>query len=67
MEQLKKGDVVQLKSGGPMMTVIEIDDAGRLYCQWFNSRGKVQAQGFAVDSVMLCEKRGNYFVPKHID
>lgn len=29
------GDTVQLKSGGPRMTVSEILDNGRVYCEWF--------------------------------
>lgn len=34
------GDVVVLKSGGPKMTVLEIDDSNKLFkgiqCTWFN-------------------------------
>ena len=33
MEDIKPGDVVQLKSGGPRMTVNFITD-GKAYCQW---------------------------------
>ncbi len=29
------GDTVQLKSGGPVMTVVEIDDADRVTCIWY--------------------------------
>lgn len=39
MTQLMDGDVVQLKSGGPKMTVDGVDDeVGRLQakCSWFN-------------------------------
>lgn len=35
------GDVVQLKSGGPLMTVSKIDSDGDVYCTWFNYEGKV--------------------------
>jgi uncharacterized protein YodC (DUF2158 family) len=31
----KAGDVVQLKSGGPLMTVSEID-GNSVQCRWFN-------------------------------
>ena len=32
----EKGDIVQLKSGGPKMTVTAIDSYGKhYYCQWF--------------------------------
>lgn len=34
MENIKVGDVVELKSGGPEMTVMEFDE-GKLMCQWF--------------------------------
>lgn len=35
------GDVVQLKSGGPHMTVslIRSDDDGRVECTWFDAKG----------------------------
>ncbi len=32
----KIGDVVQLKSGGPLMTVSYIGEKGNLTCYWFN-------------------------------
>ena len=31
----KAGDVVQLKSGGPLMTVGEVDGES-VHCRWFN-------------------------------
>jgi uncharacterized protein YodC (DUF2158 family) len=36
---MKIGDIVQLKSGGPIMTITDIDDpSGRAaaYCVWFS-------------------------------
>jgi len=35
MEALKPGDIVQLKSGGPKMTVQSMSIDDELYCQWF--------------------------------
>ena len=35
MDDFKEGDVVQLKSGGPIMTILEIRDNGEVLCQWF--------------------------------
>ena len=32
---MKQGDVVQLKSGGPLMTVVAIDKSG-VVCTWFD-------------------------------
>ena len=34
-DTFKRGDVVQLKSGGPIMTVQEPADGGKVLCVWF--------------------------------
>lgn len=34
--QFQLGDVVQLKSGGPPMTVTYVNEKGRVSCAWFN-------------------------------
>jgi len=31
----KEGDIVQLKSGGPAMTVAGTDMIGKVICEWF--------------------------------
>ncbi len=41
-EQLKVGDEVRLKSGGPVMTIIEIDSKGKALCRWQVARQPVQ-------------------------
>jgi len=35
MKEFKIGDIVQLKSGSPKMTIESFDEDGRLYCTWF--------------------------------
>jgi uncharacterized protein YodC (DUF2158 family) len=45
--QFKTGDIVQLKSGGPKMTVSEVSElTGDVHCQWFAgsklSRGRFE-------------------------
>lgn len=50
------GDVVQLKSGGPPMTVAEIPDASRgfrpdeYYCVWF--RGATRESGYFAEHLL---------------
>jgi uncharacterized protein YodC (DUF2158 family) len=49
----KLGDIVQLKSGGPSMTVYEVDnDFGKpvVRCQWFAGK-KLESGTFAVESI----------------
>ena len=48
---IRKGDVVQLKSGGPKMTVAHIDEHESAYCQWFVG-GKQEGQSFPVSSLV---------------
>lgn len=37
MEEIKIGDVVQLKSGGPLLTVEELINDDSAMCVWFYS------------------------------
>lgn len=32
---IKIGQTVQLKSGGPIMTIVEIADVNRITCMWY--------------------------------
>lgn len=47
--QIKAGDVVMLKSGGPRMTVTWVSD-GKTYCQWFDGN---DAKGTNFQAVQL--------------
>jgi uncharacterized protein YodC (DUF2158 family) len=48
----KVGDIVQLKSGGPEMTVERVSSAGKnvYWCQWFAGR-KLESGQFPADSL----------------
>ncbi len=45
MPEFKEADVVQLKSGGPRMTIYEVRD-DEVICQWFNKENELQVGGF---------------------
>lgn len=56
-QKLKIGDVVQLKSDGPLMTIEEYEDVSkRFICQWF-WEGKVNHDYFPPDSLRLAVKK----------
>ena len=46
MDDIKKGDIVRLKSGGPAMTVQEVGDYGYISdgarCVWFDGKTRLQ-------------------------
>ena len=52
-EQFSVGDVVQLKSGGPKMTVTTISSGNRddLYCKWFEGN-KVYEEIFPTNALI---------------
>ena len=57
------GDVVQLKSGGPLMTVNGTGDDSmtgefKVYCTWFDQKGK-QTQSTFVPDVLNREDSGD--------
>ncbi len=56
MNEIKAGDVVQLKSGGPIMTVssVDLDQGGTLtaWCQWFE-KNKPIGNSFPVTSLKI--------------
>ena len=41
MSEFKAGEVVELKSGGPLMTVERVTEDGYVNCVWFNERLEV--------------------------
>lgn len=52
-EVFKKGDIVQLKSGGPKMTINNYTDGSRVFCKWFNSKNEVQSEVFQQEALVL--------------
>lgn len=44
-DQFKPGDVVALKSGGPLMTVGSKRDGAKVWCEWFDGKS-TQARYF---------------------
>jgi uncharacterized protein YodC (DUF2158 family) len=51
----KPGDVVQLNSGGPKMTVVAVQSDGTLRCIWFQEDGK-QDNGVFVQVALRAAK-----------
>lgn len=46
MSRFSEGDVVQMKSGGPIMTISEIRDDGKVVCHWFGDKNKQEIGTF---------------------
>jgi uncharacterized protein YodC (DUF2158 family) len=54
-EQFGVGDVVVLKSGSPLMTVVDKAREGWLVCNWFED-GKVQSSTFPPAALRKAEE-----------
>jgi len=44
--QFQVGDVVRLKSGGPLMTVQQATYADNIMCTWFGENNRRMSEGF---------------------
>jgi uncharacterized protein YodC (DUF2158 family) len=55
MSILKVGDLVQLKSGGPVMTIKEINTIGSIFCVWFKDV-ELASDTFLQDTLELFEE-----------
>ena len=56
MNEFKVGDIVQLKSGGPKMTIEEISEMDNSYCcKWF-AGSKLQEGFFAASALIRVEE-----------
>lgn len=54
-EQFKPGDVVCLKSGGPLMTIATVEGQGA-FCEWFTDDQQLQSRTFALTSLKYGEQ-----------
>lgn len=56
MNKFKEGDIVQLKSGGPKMTVCDPAPSGKHFrCKWF-SGSRLEEGHFPEDALIVPEK-----------
>ncbi|HTG94865.1 MAG TPA: DUF2158 domain-containing protein [Pyrinomonadaceae bacterium] len=55
MEDFEIGDVVQLQSGSPKMTVHEVVSDGDVVCQWFESN-EVHKENFPKEALKYVEQ-----------
>ena len=53
----KPGDVVQLNSGGPKMTIEAVQSDGTLCCVWFHEDGKQDHGVFAQVALRAAKRR----------
>ena len=53
--ELKTGDLVRVKSGGPVMTAAFKDDYGRMSCVWFNDKKEHKQEFFQLETLTNAE------------
>jgi uncharacterized protein YodC (DUF2158 family) len=58
MSKFSVGDIVQLKGGGPQMTVVGIgkygwDTQDQMLCKWFKNQGELADELFPPEAVVL--------------
>ncbi len=51
MNELKIGDVVRMRSGGPTMTVKHVDPDGAVHVVWFDSEDHLQQAKVKPDTI----------------
>lgn len=50
MDTFKTGDTVRLKSGGPLMTIRDVND-GYAVATWFDTKQQHHEETFAIDQI----------------
>jgi len=56
--QFKPGDIVSLRSGGPLMTIAMVDGQ-TAFCEWFRDDQEPQSRSFALSSLRHVEQRND--------
>jgi uncharacterized protein YodC (DUF2158 family) len=56
-DSIQPGDRVQLKSGGPVMTVDQPDE-GKWWCVWFDTKGEQKGGTFGSHMLTKVRERG---------
>jgi uncharacterized protein YodC (DUF2158 family) len=54
-EEFSAGQLVSLKSGGPVMTVSAVEN-GLITCQWFGEGDEIQTSSFGAELLELVER-----------
>ena len=54
-QQFNPGDTVELKSGGPPMTIIERQSSGQYLAKWFVKHERVEAGIFPEEALKLVD------------
>lgn len=55
-KRFNEGDMVRLKSGGPLMAVSCYTEDGRVFCIWFDESKIYNSKGFEEDTLELVGK-----------
>ncbi|MCF7839757.1 MAG: DUF2158 domain-containing protein [Candidatus Marinimicrobia bacterium] len=53
-KQIKPGDTVMLKSGGPVMAVSKVKDE-EAHCEWFDTQGEHHSHWFNLQAIEIFE------------
>lgn len=60
--KFSSGELVKLKSGGPVMTVKEQDLYKNVFCVWFDAINNVRESSFKFDTLTLHDTQGFYTI-----
>jgi uncharacterized protein YodC (DUF2158 family) len=52
-EEIKAGDIVELKSGSPKMTVAFVSNDGYCYCTWYDFNSFIMREQVKIYTILL--------------